>query len=66
MTIPPPRSRPVPMNVLRPRQLDGAYPFRTHRTCAEWMTFAPAPRPAAFHIPDARSRRSGPMKGGFE
>lgn len=22
---------------LRKRELDGSYPFRSHRTCAEWM-----------------------------
>lgn len=29
------RPRPFPSTALRSRALDGSYPFREHRTCAE-------------------------------
>lgn len=35
----PPPSRPL-AGPLRPRTPDGSYPFREHRTCAEWMAGA--------------------------
>lgn len=33
----PPPSRPI-AGPLPPRKPDGSYPFREHRSCAEWMT----------------------------
>ena len=31
------RPRPIPATALGHREIDGSYPFRAHRTCAEWM-----------------------------
>lgn len=36
----PPRPRPIDPAALGTRKLDGSYPFRSHRTCAEWMAAA--------------------------
>lgn len=35
----PPHMRPrsIPATALGHREIDGSYPFRSHRTCAEWM-----------------------------
>lgn len=40
----PPRSRPL-AGPLPARALDGSYPFRGHRTCAEWMSREAAEHP---------------------
>lgn len=36
--------RPRPLTGLRPRQLDGSYPFRSHRTVAEIWAAEERPR----------------------
>jgi len=43
MSNPAMKPQPLPPEALRRRALNGAYPFRDHRTCAEVFQRAPYP-----------------------